>query len=92
MQQTRLDSDKIGMRMSTSDWYRLYVSALVETDQKKALPQIERAQEAIQDRCQELSHVSSANSREMLDLNKAQSFLGILRRNVGSESARLLWD
>lgn len=93
MRQVGTEFNKINMRMPrTSDWYRLYSSAVVETDRNKALPQIERAKEAIQDRCQELSHAHAENPREMLELNKAQNYLGILLRNVGSESGRLLWD
>jgi hypothetical protein len=93
MRQFKTESKRISLRMpSTSDWYRLYFSALVETDRNKALPQIERAQEAIQGRCVELSQIPPENPREMLELNKAQNYLGILLRNVGSESERLLWD
>jgi hypothetical protein len=93
MRYPRLESSRISLQMpSTSDWYRLYFSALVETDRSKAVPQIERAQEAIQGRRLQLSHVSTENPREELELRKAQNYLGILLRNVGSESERLLWD
>lgn len=77
---------------SSSDWYKLYFSAVVETDRDKALPQIERAKEAIQDRYVELTGAPGRNPREVLDLDKAQNYLGILLRNVGGDSERLLWD
>jgi hypothetical protein len=93
MRQAKFESNRIHLRMpSSSDWYRLYFSALVETDRSKALPQIERAQEAIQGRRLELTQIPPENPREELELSKAQNYLGILLRNVGSETERLLWD
>lgn len=75
-----------------STWYRLYSAALLESDRNKALVQIERAQEAIQDRRCQLDGADSPNPREAQDLSKASTYLGIMMRNVGTESERLLWD
>lgn len=73
-------------------WYGLYTMALLESDRTKALPQIELAQRAIDRRQAELGQEPAVNPREIQELNKASTYLGIMLRNVGTESERLLWD
>jgi len=80
------------MQLPNSGWYGLYAVALLESDRKKALPQIERAQKAIHHRQAELDHTSAVDPREIQDLSRASNYLGIMLRNVGTESERLLWD
>lgn len=75
-----------------SEWYGLYTAALLESDRNKAIRRIERAQVAIHDRRSELDQADAINPREAQDLSKAATCLGIMLRNVGTESERLLWD
>ncbi len=91
MQAVKSEPNRFAMG-TNSGWYGLYTMALLERDRNKALPQIERAREAIHHRQAELCRASGVNTREIQDLTKASTYLGIMLRNVGTESERLLWD
>jgi hypothetical protein len=91
MQNASPDPSNSGMP-TASEWYRLYFSALVESNRDKALLQIERAQEAIQYRRRELGDAPIDNLREVQELGQASTYLGILLRSVGTEGEHVLWD
>lgn len=73
-------------------WYDIYFLAMVENDRDLALARIERAQNAINERLAELHEIPPADTREMRDLTSALIYLGILLKQIGCESERLLWD
>jgi len=75
-----------------SSWYQTYFAAVLESDRRKAVLQIERAQIAIQDRLLELRKAPPDNPREVQDLSNALTYLGILFQNIDSENGHMLWD
>lgn len=75
-----------------TSWQRAYFEAMVESDRNKALLGIERARYAIQQRVEELDHLSTKSPRELQDLVYASTYLGILLMQMGTEGGSLLWD
>lgn len=73
-------------------WYHTYYVAMVESDRRKALLEIENARIAIQDRLAELRQMPPNNPREMQDLANGLTYLGILLMHIGSDSGSMLWD
>lgn len=73
-------------------WYQAYFLAMVENDRDQALTRIEGAQNAIHERLAELQETPPDDLREMRDLTSALIYLGILLKQIGCESERLLWD
>ena len=73
-------------------WYQIYFCALLETDQKKAVRLIERAQVAIRERLGDLRLAPAQNPHELQDLGSALTYLGILLDHIGNDSGSLLWD
>lgn len=74
------------------EWYRAYFAAMVERDRNKALPGIQKARIAIQERTRELRHSNPSSPREIPDLINALTYLGILLSHLGTEMGDLLWD
>ena len=73
-------------------WYQAYFLAMVENDREAALTRIEGAHRAIHERLAELHEAPPGDTREMRDLTSALIYLGILLKQIGRESERLLWD
>ena len=73
-------------------WYEAYFLALMERDRNKALPAIERAWHAIEQRSFELRQAPASSPRECQDLVHALTYLGILLSQIGAESGGVLWD
>jgi hypothetical protein len=77
---------------SAPDWYQTYFVAVMESNRQRALPPIELAQRAIQDRVSQLQKDPACNPRELQDLSNASVYLSILLQHIGSETGNLLWD
>jgi hypothetical protein len=73
-------------------WVRSYFVAVMESNRKRALPQIELAQKAILARVEELRSQPASHPGELQDLNSALVYLGILLQHIGKETGNLLWD
>jgi hypothetical protein len=73
-------------------WYRIYYTALLEGDRRRARAKIDRAQKAIDQRLAELGAAVPSTKREPQDLQNAQTYLGILLQHIGSDSGNVLWD
>lgn len=76
----------------SSDWFSIYCAAMLERDRDRALPQIERAQQAIRNRAAQLREGPANHDREVRDLSKALNHLGILLHHAAKDSGRSLWD
>jgi hypothetical protein len=79
-------------RPDASGWYQLYFAAVTEGNESRAVLQIERAREAMQDRLAELLRARGADGGELQDLNNAMTYLAILLQHVGREGGNLIWD
>jgi len=77
--------------LSTSSWYAIYRSAMLESDRNKALSNIERAKKAIHARLAEL-RIVPGETREARDLTSALNHLRILLRHARGENWHVLWD
>jgi len=73
-------------------WYQTYFAAVVESDEAKALTQIEQAGRAIEDRLIQLRCASPGNSQEIQDLNCALTYLRLLLWNSDAESEVVSWE
>ena len=73
-------------------WYHAYFLAMVEHDRNKALSEIERARDAIQQRTRELQYGAPSNPREVQDLMNALTYLRILLTHMNADTGGLLWD
>jgi len=73
------------------EWYHAYFTAVLETDEGKALIKMGRASRAIEDRLRQLSGSAAENAREIQDLNSALTCLRLLLQNMDSESEKLPW-
>jgi hypothetical protein len=73
-------------------WYHAYFLAMVEHDRNKALSEIEKARDAIQQRTRELQYGAPSSPREVQDLMNALTYLRILLTHMNAETATLLWD
>jgi len=91
MQQIELN---IATRVQTHQpsWYRIYTLALLEANRDQAVKKINSAQKAIHERLTELDSAAPTSPREPRDLRNAQTYLRILSRHIGSESASIFWD
>jgi len=75
----------------TPEWYQVYFSAVLETDEGKALIEMVRASEAMEDRLRQLSSSATGNAEEIQDLNSALTYLRLLLQTMKSESEMLSW-
>jgi hypothetical protein len=73
-------------------WYHAYFLAMVEHDRNKALSEIEKARDAIQQRTRELQYGAPSSPREVQDLMNALTYLRILLTHMNAETGTLLWD
>ena len=64
------------------EWYDIYLKAVVEADESKALLQIERASKAIEERLFQLRSGSPGLPQEFQDLNCALVYLRLLLENL----------
>lgn len=71
-----------GRRSPRSNWHQIYFAAVLETDQKRALLKIRRAQKVIEIRLRELMRVEATESIEIRDLNSALTYLALLLQYV----------
>jgi hypothetical protein len=72
-------------------WYAVYGAAMLECNPYNALPKIELAQIAIQDRIVELAYLGNRDNREFLDIVNALSHLKILLRSWHEKDGLILW-
>ncbi len=79
-------------RANDSVWYQLYFAAVTEGNESRAVPQIQRARRAMQDRLVELRRAKRADGGELQDLNNALTYLAILLQHAGREGGNLIWD
>ena len=79
-------------RPNATGWYQLYFAAVTEGNESRAVPQIERARRAMQDRLIELHRATSPDGGEIQDLNTALTYLTILLQHAGREGGNLIWD
>ena len=97
------DSGRLSMHQSESErlartqsaeptWYHAYFLAMVEHDRSKALFEIEKARDAIQQRTRELQYGAPSSPREVQDLMNALTYLRILLTHMNAETGTLLWD
>jgi len=78
---------------SSPTWYHSYFSAILETNQNRAVVKIERARTSVQNRIIELQFGKTpTQAREIQDLNNALTYLQILLEHIGKESDGLLWE
>ena len=75
----------------TPEWYQVYFSAVLETDEGKALIEMGHASQAIADRLRQLSSSAAENAHEIQDLNSALTYLRLLLENMDTESEKLPW-
>jgi hypothetical protein len=73
-------------------WYALYHAALLESDKRSALFQIECAHNAMQARAAELRPCSSRDRRELQDLSDAIEHLRSLLEDLGDDFSRTDWN
>lgn len=71
-------------RPRSSAWYQIYFAAVLETDQKRSLLKISRAQKAIQERLEKLRVKPGDEMNELQDLTSALTYLSLLLQNVNS--------
>ena len=64
------------------EWYDIYLKAVVEADESKAILQIERASKAVEDRLLQLRSGSSGLPQEFQDLGCALVYLRLLLKNI----------
>jgi hypothetical protein len=67
------------------EWYDIYLKAVVQADESKALLQIERASKAIEERLVHLRSGSPGLPQEFQDLNCALVYLRLLLDNIVAE-------
>ena len=67
------------------EWYKTYLSAVLEADEQKALIQLERAINILQDRLVRLRRNPSENPQEVQDLNSALTYLRLLLDNINPD-------
>ncbi|HEV2397640.1 MAG TPA: hypothetical protein VGS27_11910 [Candidatus Sulfotelmatobacter sp.] len=79
-------------RRRPSAWYQIYFAAVLETDQKRALLKISRAQNAIQERLEQLRRKPANEINEVQDLNSALTYLSLLMHHVSSAQEDETWD
>jgi hypothetical protein len=79
-------------RTAEPTWYHAYFLAMVEHDRNKALSEIEKARDAIQQRTRELQYGAPSSPREVQDLMNALTYLRILLTHMNAETGTLLWD
>lgn len=79
-------------RCDASGWYQLYFAAVTEANESKAVLQIDRARQAMQNRLVELQHAQRPDGGELQDLNNAMTYLAILLQHVGREGGHLIWN
>ena len=79
-------------RRRPSAWYQIYFAAVLETDQKRALLKISRAQKAIRERLEQLRGKRGNGISEVQDLNSALTYLSLLMRHVNSAQEDETWD
>ena len=77
---------------SRSGWFAAYCAAMLESSRERTLARIEKAQQAIRDRVEELRFDPGTGEREERDLRDALSHLGNLLNHLGSPRGGLLWD
>ena len=82
---TQLEPDK------KPAWYAVYGVAMLESNAYSALPKIESAQIAIQDRIVELAYLGNRDNREFLDIVNALYHLKILLRSWNEKDELILW-
>jgi len=75
-----------------SGWYEIFFRAMKEHDRRRALTQIEGAQQAIRERLVELRDAPRENASEFQDLEGASVYLSILLQCIATESGKFLWD
>ena len=75
----------------TPEWYHVYFTAVLETDEGKALIEMGHASQAIADRLRQLSSSAAENAHEIQDLNSALTYLRLLLENMDTESEKLPW-
>lgn len=79
-------------RLGASGWYQLYFAAVTEANEGKAVLQIDRARQAMQNRLAELQRARRPDGGELQDLNNAMTYLAILLQHVGREGGNLIWN
>ena len=79
-------------RPNASGWYQLYFAAVTEGNETRAVLQIERAREVMQDWLVELRRATGTDGGELQDLNNALTYLTILLQHVGREGGNMIWD
>ena len=80
------------VKFGASGWYQLYFAAVTEANESKAVLQIDRARQAMQNRLVELQHAQRSDGGELQDLNNAMTYLAILLQHVGREGGHLIWN
>ena len=79
-------------KINVSRWYQLYFAAVTEANEGKAVLQIERARQAMQNRLAELQRTGSPDVGELQDLSNAMTYLAILVQHAGREGGNLIWN
>ena len=80
------------VKIDVSGWYQLYFAAVTEANEGKAVLQIERARQAMQNRFAELQRTKDPDGGELQDLSNAMTYLAILLQHVGREGGNLIWN